>query len=183
MKRAIIIHGWEGLPNEEWRPWLSSKLISQGWLVEIPEMPNTKTPNLNEWMEKLKSMKPDENTLLVGHSLSNALILKYLEKPENKAWGAVMVAAWDWLLENVKEYHLTFFETEFDYEKIKGKNIPLFIVNSTNDPWIDFEKAKLLKDKISANFVAIENAGHFMGKNGFIEFPQLLELITKNFTK
>jgi len=181
MKRAIIIHGWECTPKEQWLPWLGNKLREKGWMVEIPEMPNTNYPKLTEWMNKLESLSPDENTVLIGHSLANALILKYLEKPNTKIIGSVMVAAWDWLMNDVKEYHETFFENDFNYEDIKKKDLPIVIVNSTTDPWIDFERSKKLADKINAQFVTIENAGHFMEKDGYKEFPQLVTIIEKIF--
>jgi len=177
MNKAIIIHGWEESPSGHWYPWLGKKLEEEGWQVDIPEMPNTKNPKLNQWMDKLLSFSPDNNTLLIGHSLANALIMKYLENSENKAKGAVMVAAWDWLMEDVKEFHQTFFESGFNYETIKSRNLPLFIVNSSNDPWIDFAKAKNLSTKIKAKFIAVANAGHFMDRDGYREFPKLLEII------
>jgi uncharacterized protein len=93
MKNAIIIHGWEETPEGQWLPWIGKQLSEKGWSVETPQMPNTKTPNLGEWMQKLESLSPDEDTLIIGHSLANALILKYLEKPETKIRGTVMVAA------------------------------------------------------------------------------------------
>ena len=179
MNRAIIIHGWEETPQGQWLPWVGEQLSRDGWFVEIPEMPNTKTPKLGEWLQKLESLSPDEHTILVGHSLANALILKYLEKPKTKIKSAIMVAAWDWLMEDVKEFHQTFFETGFDYAAIKHKNIPLTIVNSTTDPWVDFEKSKLLAGKLNAEFIAVENAGHFMAKDGYQQFPELLKLILR----
>lgn len=179
MKKAIIIHGWEETPEGHWLPWVGKRLRKKGWIIEIPEMPNTKNPKLNEWMDTLLSLHPDENTILVGHSLANTLILKYLEKSEVQIKGAVMVAAWDWLMEDIKEFHQTFFETGFDYEAIKKKNTPLIIVNSTTDPWIDLERARQMVDKLHAKFFAIENAGHFMEKDGYKEFPQLIKIIEK----
>ena len=181
MKRAIIIHGWEETPQGQWLPWVGEKLQEKGWKVTIPEMPHTKNPKLNEWMETLISLSPDENTVLIGHSLSNALILKYIEKPETNIKGAVMVAAWDWLMEDVKEFHQTLFETGFEYEKIKQKHIPLVIINSTTDPWIDFERSKRMANKLNAQFIPIENAGHFMEKDGYTEFPQLISIIEEGF--
>ena len=112
MNKAIIIHGWEESPSGHWYPWLGKKLEEEGWQVDIPEMPNTKNPKLNQWMDKLLSFSPDNNTLLIGRSLANALIMKYLENSENKAKGAVMVAAWDWLMEDVKEFHQTFLKAD-----------------------------------------------------------------------
>jgi predicted alpha/beta hydrolase family esterase len=182
MKRAIIIHGWDQKPDQEWLPWLGKQLQEKGWKVDLPEMPNTKNPNLTEWTETLKKLKPDKDTLLIGHSLANALIMKYLEEVANPVRGTVMVAAWDWLLEDVKEYHQTFFENGFDYEKIKARKLPLTMVQSTNDPYIDFERSKKLAEKIGAELVTVQNAGHFMARNGYSEFPKLLEII-ENITE
>jgi uncharacterized protein len=177
MKRAIIIHGWEETPNGQWLPWVKEKLENLGWNVTVPEMPNTKEPKLYEWMDTLLSLSPGEDTVLIGHSLSNALIMKYLERPEAKIKKVVMVAAWDWLMEDVKTFHQTFFEDGFDYKAIKGKGTPIVIINSTTDPWIDFEKSKKLAKKIKAKFIAVENAGHFMARDGYKEFPLLLKVI------
>ena len=181
MKRAIIIHGWEGTPEDEWLPWLGKTLKDNGWKVEIPAMPNTKKPKLDEWMKTLVALHPDKDTLLIGHSLANALILHFLEQKDTTVKGVIMVAAWDWLMEDVKEFHQTFFETEFDYEAIKKKQIPLIIVNSTTDPWIEFEQGKNMAPKLDAKFIAIENAGHFMGRDGYTEFPKLIEILEKEF--
>ncbi len=177
MKRAIIIHAWEETPDGQWLPWLKEKLESSGWKVDVPEMPNTKKPKLNEWMDKLLSLSPGKDTVLIGHSLSNALIMKYLERPEAKIKSVIMVAAWDWLMEAVKKFHLTFFENGFDYEAIKRKQIPITIVNSTTDPWINFERSKGLANKLNAKFISVENAGHFMARDGYTEFPLLLKII------
>lgn len=177
MRRAIIIHGWEETPQRQWLPWIGNHLSDKGWRIDIPAMPNTKTPRLHEWMEKLISLGPDKDTVLVGHSLANALILKYLERPEVSVKGAVMVAAWDWLMEDVKEFHSTFFETGFDYGALKKKRIPFIIVNSTTDPWIDLEKSRKMAGDLNAKFIVIENAGHFMERDGYKTFPKLAEII------
>ncbi|PJE62312.1 hypothetical protein COU88_05615 [Candidatus Roizmanbacteria bacterium CG10_big_fil_rev_8_21_14_0_10_39_6] len=182
MKKAIIIHGWEETSQGQWLPWLGEQLREKGYVVEIPQMPHTKNPKLNEWMEMLESFSPDKNTLLIGHSLANALILKYIAKANTRIKGAVMVAVWDWLFQDVKEFHETFFENGFDYEAIKKNNTPTVIVNSTTDPWIDFERAKKLANKIDATFIAIEKAGHFMVRDGYAQFPKLVEIIENKFT-
>jgi hypothetical protein len=181
MSKAILIHGWEGTPQDEWFPWVGKELAAKGWEVITPAMPHTKNPKLSEWMEVLESLSPDKDTLLVGHSLANSLILHYLEKSNVKIKGAVMVAAWDWLMEDVKEFHKTFFAAPFNYNAILEKQIPLFIVNSTTDPWIDLERSKPLAKKIGADFITMKDAGHFMARDGYTKFPQLVEIIEENF--
>lgn len=176
MKNAIIIHGWDQKPTDEWLPWLADELRNRGWEVELPLMPNAAMPKLSEWMEVLLNLKPNADTVLVGHSLSNSLILKYMEKAEAKLKSAYLVAAWDYLLPSLKDEHLSFFENGFDYEAIKSK-APITILQSTNDPYLDFDKAKELASKVNATFIPIENAGHFQTKSGYSKFPRLLDLI------
>lgn len=180
-KRAILLHGWEGTPQSEWFPWVAKQLEESGWTVEIPELPNTKNPKLNDWIAALNRLSPDKNTVLVGHSLANALILKYLEKPETMIRGAVMVAAWNWLIEAAREFHITFYDKDFDYEAIRAKNTQLVMVNSTNDPWIDFERSKKMAEQLNSKFIGVENAAHFMERDGYKEFPQLVKIVAEEF--
>jgi len=175
--RIIILHGWGGHPEDEWFPWLTKELEMEGWNVQIPQLPNTDKPNKEEWMKVFKSLNPDEQTIVVGHSLSNALILKYLES--NKLKHVFLVAAWDWLFEEVKEFHETFFQDEFNYSKIIESGTKITIINSTNDKWIDFERGKKLASKVKASFMPVSNAGHFMKRDGYTKFPLLLEMIMK----
>ena len=83
-KRAFLIHGWGGSPNEGWRPWLKNKLEQQGFEVFVPAMPDTNYPKLDAWLDKLEQAvgTPDENCYFVGHSLGCITILRYLEKLE-----------------------------------------------------------------------------------------------------
>jgi predicted alpha/beta hydrolase family esterase len=91
------------------------------------------------------------------------------------------VAAWNWLMTDLKEFHQTFFETEFIYDTIKSKKISIIIVNSTDDPYIDFKKSKDLSHKLDSKFIGIENAGHFNTKAGYTQFPRLVEIIKEEF--
>ena len=176
MKKAIIIHGWDQKSEDEWLPWLADKLREKEWEVDLPKMPNAAMPKLTEWMDKLISLNPDKDTVLVGHSLSCSLILKYMERDDATLKAAYLVAAWDYLLPALKKEHITFFKEGFDYEAINNK-ASITILQSTNDPYLDFEKGRELVEKINAIFMPFENAGHFQTKGGYKEFPELLALI------
>jgi predicted alpha/beta hydrolase family esterase len=179
MKNVIILHGWDQKPNQEWLPWLAKELEKQGYQVHLPTLPSTESPKLHQWLSTLKSLNPDKYTLLIGHSLACALILKYLEKPHAQAKAAILVAAWDYLIKDIAEHQDTFFKSGFNYTKIKEKNIPITILQSTNDPYLDFNKARQLASKINAKFIPVPNAGHFMSRDGYKAFPLLLEIAQK----
>jgi len=156
MKRAIIIHGWQEKPQGQWLPWVGKKLEEKGWKVQIPEMPNTNLPKMNEWMDTLVSLSPDKNTILIGHSLANALILKYLEKTKTKIKGVVMVAAWDWLMDDVKEEHKTFFENGFDYKKSIAKIHKLLLLIQRQIHGLRLKKLEKLQTNSMQNLLLLK---------------------------
>ena len=71
MKKAYMIHGWDGTSEENWFPWLRRELESKGFEVIAPQMPDADLPRIKKWVSALKSIvkDPDENTYFVGHSM------------------------------------------------------------------------------------------------------------------
>src|SRR3989338_9052249 len=71
MKKVYIIHGWDGNPKEPMLQWLKINLEEEGYKVGVPLMPEPETPKIAAWVGKLKEIvvEPDENTILVGHSV------------------------------------------------------------------------------------------------------------------
>src|SRR3989338_7882976 len=97
-KRVYIIHGWGGNPNEGWLVWLGKELENKGFEVFIPEMPDTWSPTINKWVNKISEVvgKSDVQTYFVGHSIGCQAVMRYLEHlPQNqRAGGAIFVAGW-----------------------------------------------------------------------------------------
>ena len=54
MKRAVIVHCWDGKPNYAWYPWVKKELEKKGYLVKVPAMPETEIPKLALWLPKLE---------------------------------------------------------------------------------------------------------------------------------
>ena len=109
-KRVFVIHGWEGYPEEGWRPWLRKELEGKGFEVIIPAMPDTATPTFAKWVPYLAQTvgAADENTYFVCHSLGCITTLRYLEtlKENQKIGGVVFVAG---------------FGRDLEYEGYKGE--------------------------------------------------------------
>src|SRR5665213_1615385 len=79
--RAFIIHGYQGYPGEAWQPWLKGELEKRGYKVALPAMPHPDRPVISEWTPFIANLvgKPDEKTVLIGHSLGAQAVLHYLE--------------------------------------------------------------------------------------------------------
>jgi len=96
MKKAYIIHGWGGNSEEGWLPWLKKELEAKGFEALAFDMPDTENPKIETWVKYLEDniQNPDEETILIGHSIGCQTILRYLEKfPENvKVGKAILIA-------------------------------------------------------------------------------------------
>ena len=98
-KRLVIVHGWEGSPEEGWFPWLKAEMEKRGWEVSVPALPNSAEPEQARWLPYLQMIvgKVDKNTFMVGHSLGCITILRFLERlpKEEFIGGAILVAGFD----------------------------------------------------------------------------------------
>src|SRR3989338_4384154 len=96
-KKVYIIHGWDGSPNEPMLQWLKVSLEEKGYEIFVPEMPEPAVPKIESWVGKLKEiMSPNNNTVIVGHSIGCQAVLRYLETLDEstKITGLVLIAPW-----------------------------------------------------------------------------------------
>ena len=182
--RAFIIHGWEGTPDQHWLPWLKAELEKKGFAVQVPAMPNTDAPKMDEWVSTLAKLvgTPDEETYLIGHSIGCGTILHYLQKIDAKIGGAVFVAPWFTLTEEglpddeSKAIAKPWLETPIDYEKVKA-NAKIIAIFSTNDPSIPIENVEMFQKRLDAKTIVEENKGHFNTDDGVTELPSALNAV------
>lgn len=186
MKRAIIIHCWEGYPQYCWYPWVKKELEVKGFQVAVPAFPETELPKMDRWVPKLQEVigVPDENLYLIGHSIGCATIMRYLEtlKENERVGGVVFVAGFT---ENVGYAEIqNFFETPLDLEKIKTKAKKGFVaIHSDDDPYVDLRYANTFKEKLGAEIIIKHGAKHFSGaiegEQSCLELPDVVRSIEK----
>lgn len=184
-KRVFVIHGWEGLPQDCWLPWLKNELIKRDFNVEVPAMPHSEKPTIDDWINHLSKIvrKPNEKTYFVGHSIGCQTILRYLEKlPEKmKVGGAVFVAGWFRLLhlssKEEKEIAKPWLETAIDFKKIKEHTNKFIAIFSDDDPDVDLGDKKLFEKYLNAKIIVEHNKGHFSDDAGIKELPSALESV------
>jgi len=182
MKRAIIIHCWGGNPNYAWYPWLKTELEKQGYSVAIPAMPNTDNPRLSEWLPTLQNLvgQPDDELVLIGHSLGTGTIMRYLEtlSARQQIRKAILVAGFTDPL-GFKELE-NFFEVPLDFANIKLKAKDGFVViQSDNDPFISKQYGERLRAELGAKLIIKHAAGHMSGpvdsEDSCTELPEVIE--------
>jgi len=182
MKNAIIIHGTEGYPEENWFPWLKEKLIEDGYRVSVPQFP---TPpivpaKISEWFEVLKNYEINENTLLIGHSLGGIFALKILEKLDKpiKALYLIGTPIGEKPILNY-ERDFAFSGFDFDWDIIKNNAKHFVVFHSDNDRYVSLANGEKLAKELAVKLNFVANAGHFNKSAGYTEFPDLLKEIRK----
>lgn len=187
MKRAFLVHGWSGLPDGAWRPWLKRELEARGWMVESLAMPDTDNPKIGTWVPFLATAigKADEDTILVGHSIGCQTILRYLADiaDTQRVGGAYLVAGWvD--LSNIKSDEdqaiaAPWLETPIDFERVKRSANRFVGIFSDNDPFVPLVNEATLREKLGAKTIVLEKKGHLGEDDGVTELPVLLEEILR----
>ncbi len=178
--KAIIIHGAYGNPEENWFPWLRRELEALGFEAFVPRFPTPEGQSLENWMKILEECREfDKNTTVIGHSLGCAFILRKLETLRNPINSAFLVAGFVGKLGNEKfdRINSSFFERDFDWERIRKNCAHFEVFHSDNDPYVSLEKGRELAEKLGAKFILVRGADHFNEKAGYTEFPLLLERI------
>jgi len=185
MKKAFIIHGWEGNPQGSWRPWLKKKLEEKDFQVAVPQMPDTINPTMEKWLPHLAKTVgiPDENCYFVGHSLGCITILRYLEAlGENQIIGGVVLVAGfghDLDFKGYKGELASFFKTPINWEKIKKHCNKFVAIHSDDDPYVPIKHNTLFKEKLGAESIITHNMKHFSGDDGIMELPIALDCVLK----
>ncbi|HEX7455851.1 MAG TPA: alpha/beta hydrolase [Candidatus Nanoarchaeia archaeon] len=176
-KRLIIIHGWEGRPEEGWFPWLAAEMVNRGWSAQVPAMPNTNQPEQSRWVPYLGTIagEVDKNTFMIGHSLGCITILRFLERLPKKAsiGGAVLVAAFDNPLK-YKELK-NFFHEPILWDEVKKKCEKFVAIHSEDDSYVPVENSVSFKKNLSSKTIVVNGFGHFSGSDGVTSLPIVLQ--------
>ena len=166
--KAYIIHGWEGHPNNCWFPWLKKELERLGYEVVIPSMPNPSVPVMEDWIKTLQYiLKPDKDTILIGHSIGCQTILRYLETIDIKIKACYFVAGWFTLdlhldPDEAKQIAKPWIETPINFNKIKNNCNSFTVFLSTNDEWVNYkEHKKLFENNLNAKVIIEKDKDHY----------------------
>lgn len=187
LKKAYIIHGWDGYPEEGWFPWLKKELESRGFEVFVPQLPKPDEPRIDAWVGKFKEIvnEPDENAYFIGHSMGCQTIVRYLELlPDNvKVGGAVFVAGFFRRLTNLEDDDVVrsvaaeWLNASIDLKKVKEHLNDSVAIFSDNDPYVPLDNKIDFESMLNSKIIIEHNKGHFSGSTGTTELPVVLDAV------
>jgi len=179
MKNAIILHGTGDSPENFWFPYLKRELEKQGYSVWLPSLPNSKFPNLKDWIPfLLENGKFGDETVIIGHSAGAQIILSLLEKLDVKIKQAILVSGYAKVLR--KDMDSEKNVDEYSWEAIKPKCEKFIFINSDNDPWTcDDKQGRIMFDNLGGMQIVLHEGhmGSTTHNQPYKEFPLLLKLI------
>ena len=179
---VILMHGKNTNPSQKWYPWLKEKMNENNIYFKAPALPNPDNPEINQWINELEKTKPNENSILIGHSLGGVAILRWLEKQKNnfKVKKVILVATNSGKSEkrDKTENNKGFYTEEgYDFKKIKSHCNEFTVLHSKDDEWVPFEAGVENAKGLDAKFLQFDDRGHFGSKLPKPEIPELLDEI------
>ncbi|MGI6612072.1 MAG: RBBP9/YdeN family alpha/beta hydrolase [Candidatus Nanosyncoccaceae bacterium] len=188
-KRALIIHGTDGAPDDHWQPWLKKQLEVSGYEVVAPQFPDNHYPNAQLWGQYLRDNYQDLNyDILVGHSSGSTMILHLLEAdwfPKVRAAVLVGVFLNDDMVKSIGWYNPEQFanilpQKPFDLMKIKDKANKFYFLHGDNDPYCSYSDAKQLSGKLGGEFITVSGGHHLSVESELTELPFIMTVLRRD---
>jgi predicted alpha/beta hydrolase family esterase len=178
MKRVVLLHGnGNSRGTDNWFPYVKSALETQGIETVAPDLPDNILARKKYWFPYFKDvLKLGTEDIVVGHSSGALAILKYAE--ENKIAASILVGAYYTDLGYEDEWTSGYFDTPWDWKKIRANQDWTAIFASTDDPYIPINEPQYIRDKLGSTYFEFNNRGHFGGEtHPMLELPELLEFL------
>jgi uncharacterized protein len=182
VKRVLFAHGWDGVPDDAWKPWLKGELEKKGWEWVAPQLPGGEYPVCVEWVMALQHALPvpDKHTFLVGHSLGCAALLRYVESlpSDTHIGGVVLIAGFCSPLADAPEIN-SFTTVPFAWETIMQRVKKIIVIGSRDDDVVPLGKILELQAVLRAELMIDEGKGHFSADDDITELPSVLKALEK----
>ncbi len=179
--KAIIIPGNGGsTPNDNWFPYLVTKLSKLSVKVMNEQFPDPVLARRKYWLPFLEKLGADENTILIGHSSGAVAAMRYAET--HKILGSILVGACYTDLGVETEKISGYYDEPWNWKGIKQNQKWIALFASTDDPYIPIEEARHINKNLQPEYYEFTDQGHFGSDKGRVTFPEIVEIIKKKIS-
>lgn len=186
MKNALILHGKSTDSEGNWFPYLKARLGKLGYKVWIPDLPNSRFPKMQAWLEVIREnneWKFNSESVIVGHSAGSVTAVQLLSELNVQIRACFLVGTFTKALIQYDDWRgelKGLFDDPIDYDHAREHAKKIVVVHSPEDPHCPLEQAKEVANKLKAELVLLPG-GHFDVDDDatYTEFPALLEIIKK----
>lgn len=184
MYKVLLLHGYNGVPKVF--EWLKEELTNKGYTVIIPNFPIQENARYNQWKSILDGFKNklNEELIVIGHSIGNRLIIKYLYENKLNVKLYISLAGFsdvykvegrEELNNAIKDFNIIEEELENFRQNVKKK----YCIYSDNDHIVPFHILERYPIAIDGIPVLIKGIGHMGKKSNIVEIPRVLKIINK----
>ena len=191
MKNVIIIHSYNRDTKDSLDSSIEKTCRNNNIDYYFPNFPTRSEATYGAWEKVLDEYRDkgilNEDSIIIAHSLGTQFIIKYLARNNISIDTYISVAGFvDFKgREDLERILIPFAPTEEEFLKCTELINNRYSVYSDNDELNGVEKLEGYADKLSAEKVLIEGAGHFNPKSGVEEIEEINKIITKqkNYSK
>lgn len=181
--KIIIIpgNGDSHIETDNWYAWVRDEIRGRGYEVLAEDMPDPVAAHANVWLSHIEQvLKADQNTIIIGHSSGGVAALRYLET--HKLRGTIIVGACYTDLGDEGERESGYYNSPWQWEKIKTNAGWIIQFASTDDPYIPIAEPRLIHEKLDTEYHELTGRGHFMTDQNLLNntFPEVLDVIEKH---
>ncbi|MCG5265405.1 alpha/beta hydrolase [Acinetobacter pittii] len=176
MRQIFVLHGYSASIDDHWFLDLKHQIENENIAVTLIPFPDSENPDVDAWQKVLDQQIPkvDENTYFVAHSLGVITLLYFLQRHDyQNIGGMILVSGFSGLISDssVLNSYITKSKVDTNYFKdIKKKLVYLSDNDDLVPPKLTIELAK----EIDAPYITVPNGGHFLGREGYTSFPQVV---------
>jgi predicted alpha/beta hydrolase family esterase len=172
MMKAIFLPGnGGGSTHDNWFPYVKTELEKVDIQVIAADFPDNYVCKASVWLPFIEQLGADKETILIGYSTGAIAAMRYAQ--DHKILGSVLVAAYytDMGIELEKEAE--YFDTPWEWEKIRRNQQFIIQFHSNNDPIISKDEARFVHEKLHSTYEELDKNGHFWENT----FPELLDRV------
>lgn len=168
MKNVIIIHSYNGDTKDSFAPSIEKTCRENDIDYYFPLFPTRSEATYEAWKKVLDEYRNkgilNEDSIIIAHSLETQFIIKYLAKHNISIDTYISVAGFvDFKgREDLERILIPFAPTDEEFFKCGELINNRYSVYSDNDELNGVEKLEGYADKLSAERILIEGAGHFI---------------------
>ena len=173
--KAILIHGNGGCTaGDIWLPYLERELTALGLEVINQTFPDNIKARAQYWLPHIESLGADERTILIGHSSGAVAAMRYAEA--HQLLGSILVGVCHTDLGDSFEAASGYYETEWQWQRIRENQQWIAIYSSTDDPHIPIAEPRFIAAQLRCSYFEFTDRGHFIDTR---RFPDVVNLVRR----
>ncbi len=161
-----------------WAPWLKQELEKKGYSTFFETFPDSIIARSEYWLPFLKEhIHAGDQDVIVGWSSGAVAAMRYAES--EKILGSVLISPCYTDLGDALERQSGYYETPWNWERIKRNQEHIALVYGKDDPVIPQTEFEYIANQLNPTVFALKQGGHFTHQDAF---PEVLTYLLETYT-